>query len=87
MPQLTIEFSEQDFIDLEAAAKFMQCGCRAEDAIKMAIRRTLADFRNERVRRLNMENAEKELETAIMAYVRSDVKEYFASHVPVNMSV
>lgn len=87
MPQITLELSEQDLIDLEAAAKFSQCGCRAEDAIKSAIRRALVDFRNERIRRLNMENAEQELEDTLMAYVRTDVKEYFANKVPVNVSM
>lgn len=87
MPQITIELSEQELIDLEAAARYMHCGCRAEDTIKKAIRSAITEFRDERMRRVNMDNAEKELETSMLAYVRSDVREYFSHQTPVNLSM
>ncbi len=78
MRRITIELTDHDAIDLEAAARYDQYGCRAEDAINRAIRRSIDEFRAERVRRMTMDNAEQELEMALKIFVRDDFKEYFA---------
>ncbi|MCC6490363.1 MAG: hypothetical protein IT364_22960 [Candidatus Hydrogenedentes bacterium] len=79
MRRITIQLSEEDAIELEAAAKYLHLGHTAQDAIYRAVNDTISRFRAEQRLHAGMERAEEDLERVMYAFIRDGMTEEYLS--------
>ena len=79
MRRITVQLSEEDAVELEAAARYLNVGRSAQDAIYWAVTNAISTFHSEQLRRANMETAQEDLERVMYAFIRDGVSEEYLS--------